>query len=176
MSAPIPLIVLTNGRRDCISRAIPSAREHLTGIRSITIINDSPDPDYRQWLEDEFIGDPLDCSVAHLPGPHGYWQAMQMVWSMARHQMSFFGTDSVFFLEDDFVFHDDIDLTCLDRVLDEHEYLTQIALRRGPWFGNEHAHGGMLEALEAHGQTFGETTDGKHYWIEHRACSPATRA
>lgn len=166
----IPLIVLTNGRRDCISRTIPSARAYLTGIRSITIINDCPDPDYGQWLEDEFIGDPLDCLVAHLPGPHGYWQAMRMVWSMARHQMSFFDTDAALFLEDDFIFNEDVDLACLDRVLDEQKHLTQIALLRQPWWPNEHEHGGLIPALEAQGQVFTEQTDGKHWWIEHRAC------
>lgn len=167
---PVPIIVLTNGRRDCIFRTIPSARERLTGVRSITIINDSPDPDYCRWLEDEFIGGPLDCNVAHSAGEHGYWQAMRLVWSMARHQMSFFGADSVFFLEDDFVFHEDVDLSCLDRVLDEQKHLTQIALRRQPWFANEVEHGGLIEALEAQGQRFEEFTDGKHHWIEHRAC------
>lgn len=170
MSAPIPLIVLTNGRRDCISQTIPSAREHLSGVRAITIINDSPDPDYRQWLEDEFIGDPLDCAVAHSDGEHGYWWAMQAVWAMARHQMSFFGSDSVFFLEDDFIFHEDVDLTCLARVLDEQKHLTQIALLRQPWWPNEHEHDGLIPALEAQGQRFEEFTDGKHHWIEHRAC------
>jgi hypothetical protein len=166
---PVPILVLTNGRRSCISRTIPSAILHLTGATSMTIINDSPDPDYGQWIEEEFIGGPLDCRVAHIAGEHGYWQAMRLVWSMARHQLDYFGADAVFFLEDDFVIREDVDLTCLARVLDEQPHLTQIALKRQAWFGNEHHHGGLIPALEAQGQIFSEVTDGRHWWIEHRA-------
>ena len=159
----IPIIVLTNGRRDCISQTIPSALKHLSGITNLTIIDDSGDPAYTAWLRDTFGG----C----LPtGGVGYWRAMQAVWEQARR---FFGhdlTESTFLLEDDFVFHEDIDLTCLDRVLNEQKHLTQIALLRQPWFANEIQHGGLVEALEAQGQTFTERTDGRHHWIEHRAC------
>jgi hypothetical protein len=158
----IPIIVLTNGRRDCIAQTIPSIHKHLSGVGDMVIVDDSGNTDYRAWLAAEFP-DALVTAVA--PEPAGYWRAMRTVWAIARGS----GADAVWLAEDDFVLLDDIDVTCLDRVLDEHEYLTQIALRRQPWFGNEIAHGGMLEALEAQGQTFGETTDRKHYWIEHRA-------
>ena len=158
----IPVIVLTNGR-DCITRTLPSATKHLTGHGDMVIVDDSGDPTYRAWLGEQFP----DASVtAVAQRPAGYWQAMRMVWSIARASR----TNSVFFLEDDFVFHVDVDLTCLARVLDEQPHLTQIALRRQAWFANELEHGGMIEALEAQGQTFTEHTDGKHWWIEHRAC------
>jgi hypothetical protein len=167
---PIPVIVLTNGRPECISKTIPSTAEHLSGASPMVIVDDSGDPVYGQWLADEFIGGPLDGKVLHLPAEHGYWRAMRAVWSYARHLLDYVGATSLFFLEDDFVFHERIDVAELAEVLDGHPYLTQIALLRQPWFGNEHEHGGLIPALEAQGQRFTEVTDGTHHWIEHRAC------
>jgi hypothetical protein len=158
----VPLIVLTNGRRDCLSQTIPSIHKHLTGFGDMVIVDDSGDKDYRAWLAAEFP-DALVTAVAS--GPAGYWCAMRTVWAIARGSAA----DTVAMWEDDFILLDDVDATCLDRVLDEQQHLTQIALRRQPWFANETAHGGMLEALEQQGQTFTEQTDGKHHWIEHRA-------
>jgi hypothetical protein len=159
----IPLIVLTNGRRDCISQTILSIHKHLTGCGDMVIVDDSGDPDYRAWLAAEFP-DALVTAVAEQPA--GYWRAMRTVWDIARGS----GADAFWMHEDDFVMHEDVDLPCLDRVLEEQPHLTQIALLRGPWFGNEHEHGGVIEALEYQGQRFTEHTDGKHWWIEHRAC------
>jgi len=166
----VPLIVLTNGRKDCISRTIPSAIEHLTGVSHMVIVNDSPDPAYREWLESEFIGGPFDGKILHLTGEHGYWQAMKVVWWYAQYLMNFDGCDKILFLEDDFTFDAEVDLNQLATVFDDQPHLTQIALLRGPWFANEHEHGGLIEALEAQGQTFTECSDGTNSWIEHRAC------
>ena len=170
MTVSVPIVCLTNGRPECISKTIPSAIQHLSGVAGMAIVDDSGDPTYGQWLADEFIGGPWDGKVLHLPEPHGYWRAMQHVWVLARHWAATYDTTSFFLLEDDFTFNADVDLEALVGVLDRRPYLTQIALRRQPWFGNEHAHGGMIEALEAQGQTFTEATDGGHTWIEHRAC------
>lgn len=167
---PVPLIVLTNGRPECISKTIPSARQHLSGVAGMVIVDDSGDPTYGQWLEDEFIGGPWDGKVLHLPDPHGYWRAMQYVWGLARHWAATYDTTSVLLLEDDFTFNENVDVEELAGVLDAHPYLTQIALLRQPWFANEHEHGGLIGALQAQGQQFTEVTDGTLWWIEHRAC------
>lgn len=160
----IPLIVLTNGRRDCIARTIPSAREHLSGWDHMIIVDDSGDQEYAAWLAETFDSPPV--AVLGDGAPLGYWAAMQWVWRIARE----FNTGAVFFLEDDFVFHADVDLTELIGVLDSRPYLTQMSLLRQPWFANEREHGGLIEALEAQGQHFQEVSDGTHHWIEHRAC------
>lgn len=160
---PVPLLILTNGRKGCISQAIPSIHKHLTGVGDMVIVDDSGNTDYRAWLAAEFP-DALVTAVHEEPA--GYWRAMRTVWEIARGS----GADSVVMWEDDFVLLDNVDATCLDRVLDECPYLTQIALKRQAWFGNEHEHGGLIEALEAQGQRFYERTDGRHSWIEHRAC------
>jgi hypothetical protein len=158
-----PIIVLTNGRCGCISQTIPSIHKHLTGVGDMVIVDDSGDLNYRAWLAAEFP-DALVTAVSSEPA--GYWRAMRTVWAIARGS----GADSVTFWEDDFLAREDVDVTCLDRVLDEKQHLTQIALLRQPWWGNEYKHGGLIPALEAQGQVFTEQTDGRHHWIEHRAC------
>ena len=159
----IPIIVLTNGRRDCITLSIASAIEHLTGAGPMTIVNDAPDPAYGKWLDVEFVA--TGNTQIDVDGEHGYSKAMRVVWDIAADLHA----DSFLLLEDDFTFNADVDLTCLARVLDEQPHLTQLALLRQPWFGNEVVHGGLIEALEAQGQVFAEHTDGRHFWVEHRA-------
>ncbi|MDH2424759.1 hypothetical protein [Sphaerisporangium sp. TRM90804] len=159
---PLPLIVLTNGRRDCLSQSIPSVREHLKGFTSLTVVDDSGDPAYREWIAEEFGAVPIPVGDK----PCGYWQAMRCVWALARDS----GAGAFWFHEDDFVLSEPLDLGDLATVLDDNPHLTQIALLRQAWFGNEHAHGGLIEALEAQGNRFEERTDGSRWWIEHRAC------
>jgi hypothetical protein len=159
--APIPIIVLTNGRPDCFSKAIASVGKHLLKIGNGLIVDDSGDDVYRAWLSEQY-------AVPVIPvgdGPCGYWKAMRRVWDVARD----LDTDKIVFWEEDFIVHTDVDVEALADVLDSHPYLTQIALLRQPWFGNEVEVGGLIEALEAQGQTFTERTDDKHVWVEHRA-------
>ncbi|MFF5261346.1 glycosyltransferase family 2 protein [Actinomadura viridis] len=162
---PVPIICLTNGRPDCIAKTIPSANAHLTGVSSMVIVDDSGDDVYGQWLEDEYVGGPWHTRVLHLPAPHGYWRAMQAVWALARH----WDKPAFAFWEDDFVLTEDVDLDELAEVLDARRDLMQMALLRQPWFTNEVEHGGLIEALEAQGQRFTECTNGRQWWIEHRA-------
>ncbi|WP_329521183.1 glycosyltransferase family 2 protein [Spirillospora sp. NBC_01491] len=159
---PIPIIVLTNGRPECISKTIPSVVEHLHGAGAGLIVDDSGDDVYRGWLSEQYAAPVIPVS----DGPCGYWRAMRRVWEVARDT----GADFYWLHEDDFVLQADVDVEDLAGVLDAHPYLTQIALLRQPWFANEHAAGGLIPALEQQGQTFTETTDGVHTWIEHRAC------
>jgi hypothetical protein len=158
----VPIIVLTNGRRDCIFPTISSIQKHLTGHGDIVIVDDSGDPAYRALLMSEF-SDAHVTTVAEEPA--GYPKAMRSVWELARDS----GADSIAFWEDDFVLNENVNMTCLNHVLDEQPHLTQIALLRQPWFGNEHQYGGLIPALEQQGQAFTECTDGTHHWIEHRA-------
>lgn len=162
----VPVIVLTNGRRECISQTIPSITRHLRGWSGIHIVNDSPDPHYAAWLDTNFPpGTGGIAQIHHRHGDHGYWHAMREVFALARAT----GADAVAFWEDDFVLQTDVDLTDLAEVLTTRPYLVQIALLRQPWFPNEIRAGGLIEALEEQGQTFHEVTDGTHWWIEHRA-------
>ncbi|MEV4672716.1 hypothetical protein AB0K34_13760 [Actinomadura sp. NPDC049382] len=158
----VPLIVLTNGRPECVTKAISSVGKHLLGVGDGLIVDDSGDDVYRAWLTEQYAAPVIPVG----DGPCGYWRAMQKVWDVARG----LDTDKFVFWEEDFVLTADVDLDDLASVLDSHPYLTQIALLRQPWFANEHAHGGLIGALQAQGQVFTECTDGTHWWIEHRAC------
>lgn len=159
----IPLIVLGNGRHDCLTQTITSIRDHLTGHGPAAIVDDSGDTDYHDQLAGEFP----DFTVMGIGGePVGYWRAMRFVWRTARNT----GAPHVLMWEEDFTLTHDVDAGELAAALDDLPYLTQMALLRQPWFHNEHEHGGLIEALEAQGQTFTEQTDGDHHWVEHRAC------
>lgn len=156
----IPLILLGNGRKDCITQAIAAIGEHLSGVSSMTIVDDSGDAAYRSWLGEEF-----STEVVPVAGEKaGYWQAMRAVWRVAA------GCHRALFWEEDFVLNHQLDASDLAATLDAHPHLTQIALVRQPWFSNEHRHGGLIEALEAQGNHFQQRTDGTRHWIEHRAC------
>jgi predicted nuclease of predicted toxin-antitoxin system len=159
----VPVIVLTNGRRDCITQTIPSISRHLSGTGDMVVVDDSGDANFRAWLADAFP-DALVTAVAS--DPAGYWRAMRTVWDIARGS----GADACWFHEDDFVLNEDVDLTDLSHVLGKQPHLTQLALLRQAWFTNEIVQGGLIEALEAQGQRFEEHTDGQDHWVEHRAC------
>lgn len=156
----VPIICLTNGR-DCVFDTLASIRAALTGAGDVYVLDDTGDTERHKRFQDVYPG----ATVAPIESA-GYWRAMQQVWQTARD----LGCDSFVFWEDDFLARRPIDLTGLAKVLHEHPHLTQVALVRQPWWPNEHAHGGLIEALEAQGQVFTEQTDQKHWWIEHRAC------
>ena len=159
----VPIIVLTNGRPDCISKAISSALGHLDGVGDGLIVDDSGDDVYRAWLTEQYSAPVIPVG----DGPCGYWKAMRAVWDLARS----LDTDAFVFWEEDFVLNTPVDISDLVAVLDAHPHLTQMALLRQPWWPNEIRHGGLIEALEAGGgQDFVERTDGTHHWVEHRAC------
>lgn len=91
----------------------------------------------------------------------GYCHQMRLIWELLRGHP----TDHVLFWEADFRPASLIDVAAMVQLLDEHQYLAQVALLRQPWFHNEVEHGGLIEALEAQGQVFTDH-DG---FIEHRA-------
>lgn len=158
----VPIICLTNGRPDCISKSVPSALGHLKGVDGLVIVDDSGDDVYRAWLSDQYGVEVVPVGEDRC----GYWQAMRRVWTIARAS----DADAFVFWEEDFVLNAPVDAEELASVLDAHPHLTQMALLRQPWWPNEIKHGGLIDALEAGGQEFVEHTDGEHHWVEHRAC------
>lgn len=60
-SLPYPevaLVVITDGRRDCISRAVGSMEENLRGpFVERFIVDDSGDYEYGDWLDAEYLGE-----------------------------------------------------------------------------------------------------------------------
>lgn len=153
----ITLLVMTDGRRDCITEAIASADTALVGPVSRRIIHDdSGDPGYQAWLTETFTGFELVAT----DGRAGFGGAIRNAWQHISTDTRF-----VFHLEDDFTLNRPVDLTAMADVLDRHPHLVQLALRRQPWNADELAAGGIVEQ---HPADFADCTDGVNHWLEHR--------
>jgi hypothetical protein len=158
----VVLLVMTDGRRDCIERTLASAAENLHGpIRRRVIHDDSGDGEYAAWLRHRFPG----FSVISDPhGRQGFGGAINSAWAKVGH-----GQESyVFHLEDDFVFQRPVSLEPMMTILGTHPYLVQLALRRQPWNDEERTAGGIVEQYPADYADKGCCDD--HQWLEHRRC------
>jgi hypothetical protein len=156
----VVLLVMTDGRRDCIERTLASAAENLHGpIRRRVIHDDSGDGEYAAWLRHRFPG----FSVISDPhGRQGFGGAINSAWAKVGH-----GQESyVFHLEDDFVFQRPVSLEPMMTILGTHPYLVQLALRRQPWNDEERTAGGIVEQYPADYADKGCCDD--HQWLEHR--------
>lgn len=157
----IALLVLTDGRRECIERSIPAALEQLAGPITLRVIHDdSADPDYRAWLEERF--GPLGFEIIGSAERLGFGGAIRNAWRELRRRD---GIRFVFHLEDDFILRRPVDLMTMSMVLNRDPKLRQLALRRQPWNDEERAAGGVIEQ---HPDDFREFTDGYAVWLEHR--------
>jgi hypothetical protein len=155
----ICLLVMTDGRRDCIEQTIPSAEANLHGpITSRIIFDDSGDPAYNEWLG-RFPG----WKIIRDGGRSGFGGAIRSAWAYLRTS-----TDEpfVFHLEDDFTFNRPARLTDMAAVLVKHPHLAQLALRRQPWNDAERAAGGIVEMWPEEYDEH-QTRDGCA-WLEHR--------
>lgn len=138
------VVVLSNRRDAYVHEAIASIIEHLTGWTDLVVVDDSGDEDHRQRMAARY---PDVEIVPVAPEAAGYGVAMQT----ALDAMT--GDHSVLW-EEDFRALAPIDLADAAVLLDMFKSLAQVAFLRGPWFANEHAHGGVIEAREAEGARF----------------------
>jgi hypothetical protein len=145
MTTKIAHVVLTNGRKAYLARTMYFAEqnvsyEHLDVVARI-IVDDSGDSVYRAWLRDSY---PTYQVIEVSATPSGYTTAMACVWDV----VAGLNTDYVFHLEDDFLFEQPVSLWRSVSILDDNPLMAQVAFKRGPWFANEHKHGGVIQALE----------------------------
>lgn len=134
----IALLVMTDGRRDCIERTIPEALWNLRGsITRRVIHDDSGDPTYRAWLQERFP----TFEVIGREHRHGFGGAIQHAW---RH-VSQLEEPYVFHLEDDFLINRPVELAAMADVLRAWPHLTQLALLRQAVNDQERAAGGVIE-------------------------------
>lgn len=163
------LCVRTDGRREYIQPTIASAEEKLHGDITTKIIHDdSGDPKYQAWLWDQF--GPLGYSVIHTDARSGFGAAYNHAWNYLTMNVK---EPWIFNLEDDFLFQKDIYLDGMIRVMNEHPYIIQMALRRQPWNDVEEAAGGVVECNpEAYEEkrlnVFSESNRMYIAWLEHR--------
>lgn len=156
----IALLVITDGRRDCLGRTLGSARTNLHGpITRRVIIDDSADPDYAAHLDRTFGA---RFEIVHHDQRRGFGGAIQSGWDHLAD-----GPEPwVFHLEDDFTFNRHVDLAALARVLATHPHLVQLALRRQPVNDLEAAAGGVVEMWP---DSYEDNDDGQGaHWLEHR--------
>lgn len=149
---------MTDGRVDCLTETIESARDHLVGeVTAKVIHDDTGDESHRDYLRGAFP----DFEVIGQPTRQGFGGAIRSAWAnlQSRHERS------VFHLEDDFTFNEPVDLGLMQRVLDRNPQLVQLALRRQPWNDDERAAGGIVEQ---HPDDYVDCSDGVSHWLEHR--------
>lgn len=158
----IVLLVMTDGRRDCIEQTIASARENLLGNITRRIIHDdSGDPAYRLWLGAWFP----EFEIVSTGQRSGFGGAIQSAW---RHLRVFPGNERfVAHLEDDFTFNRPVPLDAMADVLQMLPHLQQMALRRQPWNDDERAAGGIVEQHPDDYTEHAWESKG-HAWLEHR--------
>lgn len=154
------VLVMTDGRRDCIAQTIDALDQHLTGPITRRIIHDdSGDLAYRGWLGDRFPGWTLVATHAR----SGFAGAYASAWYF----VSTWGTEPwVLSVEDDMVLQRPVDLAAMVEVMETNPHLAQMALRRQAWNDAEKTAGGLVEL---HGDGFTDHTD-EHgrAWLEHR--------
>lgn len=133
------LLVLTDGRVDCLERTVTSAEAMLHGdIRLRVIHNDSPDPLFRNWLHDTYSD---RFAIVHTPKRAGFGGAIRNAWAHLR-ELQF---DYLFATEDDFVYQRPVSLDYMAALLDERPDIAQVALRRQAWNHEEREAGGVVE-------------------------------
>lgn len=160
----IVLLVMTDGRSECIARTVPEFLDRLDRpdlVSELVIHDDAGDPDYARWLEEQYR--PLGFRVVHTAGRSGFGGAIRSAWAHLREHSS---ARFVFHLEDDFVPTRTVPLADMMSVLFARPDIVQMALRRQPWNELERAAGGIVEQ---HPDAYTEETDelGRS-WLEHR--------
>lgn len=166
----IALLVMTDGRRDCIALTVPSflsTVDYMPAVSELWIHDDSGDPEYRAWLLERFP-ESEGWRIISTAGRSGFGGAIRSAWSALRlHSRARY----VFHLEDDFTFSRTIPLRDMTDVLDRQPDLVNLALRRQPWSAEECAAGGIVEQhpddyLEKRWSNIGDRDTVA--WLEHR--------
>jgi hypothetical protein len=135
----VRIVIGTYRQGSYLPRALQSIAAYVTGHDGIDFVDDSGNAQWVANLRKAYPG-----STVVEVGGRGYNAAMKAVCELV-------GDEAFVFWEEDFVAVEPIDLTLLERVLDDRPHLAQIALLRGPHFPVEHEHGGLLQALSAKG-------------------------
>lgn len=153
------LVVITDGRRDCIEQSLPAALVNLKGIDlgHTVICDDSGDLEYQSWLRWRFPG--VDVVAGGKRG--GFAKAVRRAWETALG----YGQPWVFWLEDDFIIPEPVDLGAMATVMEANPHLTQIVLKRQAWFPDELDAGGVIETNP---DAYTDCSDGVNRWTEHQ--------
>ncbi len=150
-------VVITDGRRECIVKTVPSIEAMVGPFAERVICDDSGDPDYAGWLAQTFPGWRV---MSHPRLGHG--AAVRFAMSAAAAME----VDWVFWSEDDIVYERRIDVGKMVAVMEAEADLKQMVIKRQAWFPSEIEAGGMIERFDP--VLFTEHSDNGSSWIEHR--------
>lgn len=164
----VVMMAVTNGRRECIDRSVDAALANLHGLpwERILICDDSGDPTYRDWLRQRFPSDLV--TVTGEGEALGFAPAVRRAIDTACSIKA----EHIFWLEDDFIIQRPVDMGAMARVLSTRSGLSQMLLKRQPWWSNEVKAGGIIEANpERFTQCSNMAGD---RWVEHDSywCNP----
>lgn len=138
MSGGVCLLMIGDGRQEVHDRAYASLQEHF------------PEPDHTVVVDD----------AAHELGFAG---AIQHGWD----QVIETGAEWTAQFEMDFLLHGRFPLERMIAILERHEHLAQISLKRQPWSPAEKAAGGFVELNP---DAYEQRVDRGDLFTEHRVC------
>lgn len=149
------LLIMTDGRRECLIPTLASLHLNLTGnIHRTLIHDDSGSATYAAWLRKEWPW----ADVFSTGQRSGFAGAIQSAWEQVD-------GDWIVHWEDDFVLKEKVNVASFVAVMRDNPDVVQMALKRQPWNEAEKAAGGFIEMSP---YDYIEKTDGKHTWTEHR--------
>lgn len=153
----ITVMVMTDGRRHYLDKAMVSLRDRVHGsIDRIVIHDDTGDHEHHVRLAVDYP----DCPIIGRAERSGFCGAYQSAWQWLDGHAT---QPWVFQTEDDFTYETDIDLDQLVQVLTDHPQLLQLQLRRQPWWTEPE--GGFIAQWP---DLYTDAGDGTHHWLEHR--------
>lgn len=136
MSDPYTLLVMTDGRDDCLIETLASFDSRVSSPpASVLIHDDTGDAEHRTWVASRY---PTAEVIGSVRG--GFGSAIRTAWDHLRR-----GDHGwVFHLEDDFTFNRDVNIADMQSVLAADETLAQMLLMRQPWNNLERAAGSVF--------------------------------
>lgn len=138
MSEPYTLLVMTDGRDDCLVETLASFASRVAPPPAALLIHDDTgDAEHRTWVASRY---PAARVIGSARG--GFGSAIRAAWDHLRRGKHAW----VFHLEDDFTFNRDIDIADMQSVLAADETLAQMLLMRQPWNAAERAAGSVFAA------------------------------
>lgn len=151
----VALILVTDGRSDCLVRTTHALQEHLIGTLDYSlIIDDSGDTRYAQWLDSLYPS----FQIVHHVLRRGFAGAVISAWENIP------PCDFALTCEDDMVLREDVRISDMVTILEGNPSLAQVVLKRQAWNSDEVAAGGIIE------QHPDEYTDMETYgvkWCKH---------
>jgi glycosyltransferase involved in cell wall biosynthesis len=155
----VSVIFITDGRVNLLEQTLRSFSDHVAyPFFSKLIINDCVDKDVVTAVDN------LSRIYGLTPTHHAEKRGFAGVYDTAFKTVSK-ESDYVFFIEDDFLFQDKINIQEMIFILQYNRNLSQVILKRQAWNESEKFAGGIIEQNPSE---YEENNFSDIYWTEHR--------